>query len=123
MACSAGKIFLYARSPVAPKNTKASEWLVLIPTLPLLRRLFDVAAELVAHGREQLVAEVRLAARAEALVEGRGEDGHRHGLVDGRPDRPPALAGIRHAPLEALERRVLDEGRGRQVEEPGGHDA
>ena len=25
MACSAGKIFLYARSPVAPKNTSASE--------------------------------------------------------------------------------------------------
>ena len=26
MACSAGKIFLYARSPVAPKNTNVSEW-------------------------------------------------------------------------------------------------
>src|SRR5579871_5390225 len=25
IACSAGKIFLYARSPVAPKNTSASE--------------------------------------------------------------------------------------------------
>jgi hypothetical protein len=25
IACSAGKIFLYARSPVAPKNTRASE--------------------------------------------------------------------------------------------------
>src|SRR5689334_22301702 len=25
MLCSAGKIFLYARSPVAPKNTRASE--------------------------------------------------------------------------------------------------
>ena len=25
IACSAGKIFLYARSPVAPKKTKASE--------------------------------------------------------------------------------------------------
>ena len=24
-ACSAGKIFLYARSPVAPKNTSASD--------------------------------------------------------------------------------------------------
>src|SRR5262245_25178860 len=88
------------------------------PTLRSLRRLFEMAAELVAHGREQLVAEVCLAARAEALVEGGGEDRHRHRLVDGRPDRPPSLAGIRHAPLEALERRVLDECRGRQVEEP-----
>src|SRR5262245_8037018 len=70
IACSAGKIFLYARSPVAPKNTRASEGLVLIAALRLFRRrLFDVAAELVAHGREQLVGEVRLAARAEALVE------------------------------------------------------
>ena len=25
MCCNAGKIFLYARSPVAPKNTSASE--------------------------------------------------------------------------------------------------
>jgi hypothetical protein len=31
-------------------------------------RLFEMTAELVAHGREDLVGEVRLAARAEALV-------------------------------------------------------
>ena len=30
IACSDGKIFLYARSPVAPKNTRASEWGLLI---------------------------------------------------------------------------------------------
>src|SRR5262249_40921541 len=93
------------------------------PELPLLRRLFEMATELVAHGREQLVPEVRLATRAEALVESRGEDRHRHCLVDGGPDRPPSLAGVRHPALEALERRVLDERRGRQVEEPGSDDA
>src|SRR5262249_58661879 len=91
--------------------------------LSLLRRLFEMPAELETHRREQLVAEVRLATRAEALVQGGGEDRRRHGLVDGRPDRPPSLAGIRHASLEALERWVLDERRGRQIEEPGGDDA
>ena len=69
------------------------------------RRLLEMAAELVAHGRQQLVGEVRLAARAEALVQRGGEDGRRHRLVDGRLDRPPPLAGIGHAALEALERR------------------
>src|SRR5206468_12792983 len=89
----------------------------------LLRRLFQVAAELIAHGREQLVGEVRLAARAEAFIVGGGEDGRRYRFVDGRPDRPPPLAGIGYAPLEALERGVLDERRRRQVEQPGGDDA
>src|SRR2546425_725146 len=84
--------------------------------LRLLRRLFEVTAELITHGREQLVGEVRLAARAEALVQGGGEDVGRHRLVDGRPDRPPPLAGIGHAPLEALERRILDERGSGQVD-------
>src|SRR5262245_32533021 len=87
------------------------------------RRLFEMTAEFVPHGRQQLVAEVRLAARAEALVQGGGQDRDRHRLVDGRSDRPPPLAGIGHAPLEALELRVLDECGGRQVEEPRGNDA
>lgn len=30
IACSDGKIFLYARSPVAPKKTSASEWELVI---------------------------------------------------------------------------------------------
>src|SRR5262249_24118299 len=34
MAWSAGKIFLYARSPVAPRNTNASEWVLLIGFSP-----------------------------------------------------------------------------------------
>src|ERR1700751_3844670 len=37
IACSAGKIFLYARSPVAPKKTRASDWESLI-VLSLPRR-------------------------------------------------------------------------------------
>ena len=82
-----GKIFLYARSPVAPKNTRASEQWRLIG-LPSQRtrlahlsarrsrlrvhcpRLFEVPAELEAHRRQQLVGEVGLAARGEALVQG-----------------------------------------------------
>src|SRR5262249_1141962 len=32
-ACSAGKIILYARSPVAPKKTRASDWGLLMEAL------------------------------------------------------------------------------------------
>ena len=53
-----------------------------------------MAAELEAHGREELVLEVGLAARAEALVERRGEHGRGDGLVDGGLDRPAAFAGV-----------------------------
>ena len=38
IACSAGKIFLYARSPVAPKNTSASELGVLMCLAAMDRR-------------------------------------------------------------------------------------
>src|SRR6185436_13838385 len=39
IACSDGKIFLYARSPVAPKNTSASERVALMPTADGLCRV------------------------------------------------------------------------------------
>src|SRR5918993_1230114 len=64
------------------------------------RRLLDMPAELVAHGREQLVGEIRLAARAEPLVERRRQDMRRHTLVDRRLDGPAALAGIGHPASE-----------------------
>src|SRR5215469_4224444 len=58
----------------------------------LFGRFLEVAAELIAHGREQLVLEFCAAARAEALVERGGE--HRCGdaLVDPRFDRPAPFA-------------------------------
>ena len=63
MCCSAGKIFLYARSPVAPKNTSASDFSdsAAATVLPS-GRPFDVAAELEAHGRQELFREQGFAA-------------------------------------------------------------
>src|SRR5262249_20649299 len=63
--CSAGKIFLYARSPVAPKKTRASEWgsLIGLSLSPLLGgRFLQVPAELEAHGGQQFVLEIGFAA-------------------------------------------------------------
>ena len=73
-------------------------WVQLMPG-----RLFHVAAELKAHGRQQLVGEVGLAARRESFVERRGEHRRRHGLVDGGLDRPAAFARIGHPPGEFAE--------------------
>src|ERR1700681_960814 len=44
MACRAGKIFLRARSPVAPKKTNASEWGIVIVRLCGFRKTFLVDA-------------------------------------------------------------------------------
>ena len=57
-----------------------------------LALLLDVAAELEAHGGEKLVGEIRLAARAEALIKCGGQHIGGHGFVDRRLDRPAALA-------------------------------
>src|SRR5215472_16871992 len=51
-------------------------------------RLLDMAAELVTHGREQFVGEVRFAARTETLVERRGQHVHRYAFIDAGLDRP-----------------------------------
>src|SRR5262249_48828850 len=85
--CSAGKIFLYARSPVAPKKTRASE-LDAFMIDSLFRGCFEMSAELETHCREQLVLIIRLPTRTEALIERGGERRHRYGLVDGGLDRP-----------------------------------
>src|SRR6185295_11585945 len=62
MLYSAGKIFLWARSPVAPKNTSASDGAGFVAMGSLLR-LLVVAAELLAHRREDPVGEVGLTPR------------------------------------------------------------
>ena len=89
----------------------------------LWRRFFQVSAELKAHGREQFVLEVRLAARGEAFVERRGEHGHRHAFVDGGLDRPAAFARIRDSAREFGERGIFDQRGRRQVEQPRGDHA
>ena len=57
IAWSAGKIFLNARSPVAPRKTNASDRTVLIESA-----LLDVAAELEPHRGQQPVLEIGFAA-------------------------------------------------------------
>ena len=46
------------------------------------RGLFQVSTELVAHRREQLIRKVRLTARAESLIQRRGQNVRRHPFVD-----------------------------------------
>ena len=103
---SAGKICLLARSPVKPKTTSASECAAPAPrpardrgesaarSRCALRGLFDVAAELVAHGRKQLVGEAGLAARAEALVQRGAQHVRRHRL---RRSPPRSSSGPRRS--------------------------
>src|SRR5262245_39139469 len=102
IACSAGKICLYARSPVAPKNTKASECSAM--ALPLL---LEVPAEPQSHRRLDLLSIVRLAARGEAAVERGAEHGRGNALVHRGQDRPADLSRVRHAPGALRETRIL----------------
>src|SRR4029453_4619815 len=65
IACSAGKILLYPRSPGGPKNTSASDCSAMALAL-----LLEVPAESQPHRRLDLLRVVGLAARGEAPVEG-----------------------------------------------------
>src|SRR6516162_3925689 len=66
----------------------------------LSARLLDVSAEFVAHRRQHPVGEVRLAARAEALIECGRQDMRGDRFVDRRLDRPAPLARVRNPPCE-----------------------
>src|ERR1022692_2902532 len=94
MACNDGKIFLKARSPVAPKKTKASDWDVLIvsSSFETLRAglLLNVLAELELHRGQQLVGKLRRAPRAESRVQRRTQHRDRNRFIvgGGGPDCP-----------------------------------
>src|SRR5208283_3644258 len=79
---------------------------------------FPVSAKLESHGGQQSVLEIRLAARREALIEGRGKDGHGYRLVDGGLDCPPPLARVREPARESRELLICGQGGRRQVEQP-----
>src|SRR5690242_1085404 len=79
----------------------------------------DVPSEALAHGREQLVGEARVLARAEAGVEGGRQDVGRHGFLDRGVEGPAALAGIRDEAREVVELLVAGQRLRGQVEEPG----
>src|SRR5262249_49005464 len=117
IACSAGKIFLYARSPVAPKKTRASEWESCIASSSG-GGFFQVSTELIAQRREQFVGEIGLAARAKPFIQGGRQDVRGHGLVDSGLDRPAPLARVRHPPGEVRQSRIRDEGGRREIQQP-----
>src|SRR5262252_5875067 len=121
IACKAGKIFLYARSPVAPKNTRASEFVSLI--VPSSRDLLEMSAEPKSHRREKLVLIIGITARGEAFIKRCAENRSRHGLVDSGLDGPPAFAGVRHAAGEFFEVGIFDQRGRRQIEQPRSYDA
>ena len=81
-----------------------------------------MAAEALSHRGEDTVAPVGLAARREAIEERRDEHRCGHALLDRRQHRPPALAGVAHAPRVLVEvgRRV--QRLRREIEQPRGDD-
>src|SRR5262245_5504361 len=117
MACNDGKIFLWARSPVAPKKTNASEWGAFILSSSLCG-FFQMPAKLITHRREQLVDEIRLATRAETLIQRCGQHVSRHSLVDGGLHRPTSLPGVRYTSGEFRQGGILDQGSCCQVQQP-----
>ena len=82
-----------------------------------------MTAELIAHRREDLVGEIRLAARAEALEECRGEQRGRRAGLDRRKAGPAALARVRDPTAESFELRIRAQRRSGQIQEPGGDHA
>src|SRR4051812_21179385 len=93
--CRVGKICWYARSPVAPKMTRASPRdSAAAMTAP---RRFVMAAKLQAQRREQAIRKIVFPSRAEPLEERRREHGG-GGRAFNRGQRGPAsFAGIRDA--------------------------
>ena len=61
---------------------------------------------------------IRLAPRAESLVERGRENRHRHGLVDSGLDRPPSFSRIRDLSSELGQRGILHQAGGCQVQQP-----
>src|ERR1700693_2676911 len=79
-------------------------------------RALDVAAELIAHGREHFCGEVVLASRGEALIKRRGEHGGGSRRFDGREDGPSPLARIGNMARKLFEVGLLEQGDGGKVE-------
>src|SRR5262245_14040223 len=99
---SSGWTSIFMR-PIPVRGHSGSDWKTLIAlgrsrlaVSWLLSALgfLQMSTEFITHGRQQLVAEIRLAARAETFVEGGRKYGRRHGLVDRGLDRPAPFAGV-----------------------------
>src|SRR6266850_8111691 len=135
---SAGMSLRLVRSPVAPKITITQgaaigfSWTWLMRDRPFpgqgafqfaaLRRsrfLFRVAAELEAHSRQDLGSKVAFASRQESLVERFGEHGSGRARFDPGENGPAAFTRIGNAAGETLESRLLEQGNGSEIKQPG----
>src|SRR5207248_4043740 len=86
--------------------------------MPRLLLPLGVAAELAAHGGQDLAGELTQAPRLESLVERHGDDGGGNPLVYGGVHRPPALTGVRDPAGEGMQVRCARERLGGQVDQP-----
>ena len=77
-----------------------------------------MAAEFEAHRGQQLVSKLSFAARAETLISRSGEHRSRNRFIDGRLDRPAALAGIGHAAGKLRKPGILNQGTRSQIKQP-----
>src|ERR1700744_1790229 len=112
--CPAAAINSAARFAAARSLSRTSRSIAMALVVPLF-----VAAELVAHRRQDFVAEVAEVARVEALVQGGGEDRGRHAPLDARDRGPAPLPGVGAAAAVFGQLRALGERRGGQVQQPG----
>src|SRR6266850_5735682 len=83
--------------------------------------LLDVPAKLKPHRGQNLRRELIFAAGREPLEQGCGQNRRGRGGFYGREYRPAALAGVRYAAGETLERWLLQQGNGGQIEQPRSH--
>src|ERR1700704_5317273 len=83
-----------------------------------MRRLL-MAAETSAHRGKNFLGKRMFLARAEASEQSGGEHLGRDRLVDGGVDGPPSLAGVLDEAGILIERMVLRQRRGGEIEQPG----
>src|SRR5579864_1347942 len=88
--------------------------------LRLLVGFFQMATKFIPHCRQELVGKVRLAARTEPLVKRRSENRGWYRFVDRSLNRPASFARVGDATGKFRKIRILQEGRGGQIQQPRG---
>ena len=79
--------------------------------------------ELISHRRQDLRSVALRLPTDEAHEKRGGDDRCRHVEIDGFGHGPAPLTAVRHSTFDTAEAGVLFESVGRQVQEPGSHDA
>src|SRR5205823_1654386 len=86
--------------------------------LSLVLSGLDVPSEFFAHGRENFFGKSVGLTRAKASIKGRRQHVDRNRLFDRRQDRPASLAGVVDVSGVAVERRILGQRVGGEIEKP-----